>query len=227
MKRTFRIALVVAPGLAFGGAVSLESPPTAVAAPIESPQPAAAAAATPGDAYNLSPTSRTLAPTAVHATSGSVGSPTNVLSHQATRLNGKGSAVTLDFGKEVGGIVTLNFSGASGAGQSVGLAFSESSLHTGTGSDNSADGTPCTNAVFGDPIPGTAKSCHLLGTPPTTTTWTTCAAEAGTCAFTGTHEVAFGANGQYVYGSYSGGTPCPNTVSGDPISGASESCYVQ
>ncbi|WP_405990814.1 MGH1-like glycoside hydrolase domain-containing protein [Streptomyces sp. NBC_00986] len=139
MKRTFRIALVVALGLAFGGAVSLESPPPAAAA--STAAAATAVAATQGDAYNLSPTSRTLAPTAVYGTSGSVSNPTNVLSHQSTRLNGNGSAVTLDFGKEVGGIVTLNFAGASGAGQSVGLAFSESSLYTGTSSDNSAGGT--------------------------------------------------------------------------------------
>ena len=134
MKRAFRIALVVGLGLAFGGAASFESPPPAAAS-------TSAAASTPGDAYNLSPTSRTLAPTSVYGTSGSVSNPTNVLSHQATRLNGNGSAVTLDFGKEVGGIVTLNFSGASGSGQSVGLAFSESSLFTGTSSDNSAGGT--------------------------------------------------------------------------------------
>ncbi|WP_405974008.1 hypothetical protein OG496_37295 [Streptomyces sp. NBC_00988] len=72
-----------------------------------------------------------------------------------------------------------------------------------------------------------STSCYLTGPPPTTTTWTTCAAEAGTCTFTGTHEVAFGANGQYSYGSYTGGTPCTNTVFGDPISGTSKSCYVQ
>nr|WSY51804.1 hypothetical protein OG999_17830 [Streptomyces sp. NBC_00886] len=64
-------------------------------------------------------------------------------------------------------------------------------------------------------------------TPPTAATWTTCAAEAGTCAFTGTHEVAFGANGRYFYGTFTGGTPCTNTVFGDPISGTSKSCYVQ
>jgi hypothetical protein len=114
MKRTFRIALVVVLGLAFGGAVSLESPPPAIA--VSTTAAATAVAATPGDAYNLSPTSRTLAPTTVYGTSGSVSNPTNVLSHQSTRLNGNSSAVTLDFGNEVGGIVTLNFSGASGAG---------------------------------------------------------------------------------------------------------------
>ncbi|WP_329552934.1 hypothetical protein [Streptomyces sp. NBC_00696] len=58
-------------------------------------------------------------------------------------------------------------------------------------------GTPCTNAVFGDPISGTAKTCSLVGAPPNTTTWATCAADNGTCTSTGTHAVASGANGQY------------------------------
>ena len=88
-------------------------------------------------------------------------------------------------------------------------------------------GTPCTNAVFGDPISGTAKSCYLMGPPPSFATWTTCAAENGTCSFSGTHEVAYGANGQYFYGSFNGGTPCTNTVFGDPASGTAKNCYYQ
>lgn len=133
MKSAFRIALVVGLGLAFGGVAPFESPPPATAA--------TTAATTPGDQYNVAPTSRTLAPVSVYRTVGSVSDPTHVLSHQATRLNGNGSAVTLDFGKEVGGIVTLSFSGASGSGQSVGLAFSESSAYVGNSSDNSGGGT--------------------------------------------------------------------------------------
>ncbi len=88
-------------------------------------------------------------------------------------------------------------------------------------------GTSCTNAVFGDPIPGTAKSCYLVGAPPTFTTWTNCATENATCSFSGTHEVAYGANGQYFYGSFGGGTPCTNGVFGDPASGTPKNCYYQ
>ena len=88
-------------------------------------------------------------------------------------------------------------------------------------------GTACTNAVFGDPAFGTAKNCYLMAAPPTVTTWTACAPENGTCAFTGTHEVAFGAGGQYFYGSFTGSTPCTNTVYGDPIAGTAKTCYVQ
>jgi hypothetical protein len=100
----------------------------------------AAAAPPPGaiEALNLSPTSRTLRPTAVFRTTGTVANPQNVLSGQPTRITGQNSSLSLDFGKEVGGIATLTFGAASDANQQVGLAFSESSLFVGANSDISA-----------------------------------------------------------------------------------------
>jgi hypothetical protein len=88
-------------------------------------------------------------------------------------------------------------------------------------------GTACTNAVFGDPAVGTAKTCSIFGPPPGFATWTTCAGENGTCSFTGTHEVAFGAGGRYGYGSFTGGTPCTDAVFGDPAYGTAKACYIQ
>ena len=115
------------------------------AAPGRFAAPAAAAAAfvatpPPGaiEALNLSPTSRTVRPTAVYRTTGTVANPQNVLSDQPTRISGQNSSLTLDFGKEVGGLVTLSFGATSGGGQQVGLAFSESSLYVGNDSDISA-----------------------------------------------------------------------------------------
>jgi hypothetical protein len=101
---------------------------------------AAAAAPPPGaiEALNLSPTSRTVRPTAVYRTTGSVSNPQSVLSDQATRISGTNSSITLDFGKEVGGLVTLSYGAASDGGQQVGLAFSESSQYVGNDSDVSA-----------------------------------------------------------------------------------------
>ena len=131
MHRAYRLALALSACAALLGAPTLGSPTRA----------AAAAASNPGSAYNFSPTSRTLAPTSARTFAGTVSNPSNLLSGQATRLTGKGSAVTLDFGKEVGGIVTLHFAGSSDANQSVGLAFSESPQYVGTSSDNSAGGT--------------------------------------------------------------------------------------
>lgn len=100
----------------------------------------AAATTTPGDAYNESPTTRTLTPTAIYTTSGTVSNPSNLLSGQSTRLSGNSSYVVVDFGKEVGGIVTLTFAASSDSSQSVGLAFSESSSNIGTNSDASSGG---------------------------------------------------------------------------------------
>jgi hypothetical protein len=81
--------------------------------------------------------------------------------------------------------------------------------------------------VFGDPAPNVVKACYLLGPPPTFATWTACAAENGTCSFSGTHEVAFGMGDRYYFGSFTGGTPCNDTVFGDPASGDVKACYVQ
>src|SRR5690349_13013903 len=71
---------------------------------------------------NYSPTSRTVGPVAVYATSGTVTNPNNVLSGSSTRISGTNSYIVLDFGKEVGGIVTLRFAAASNGSQQVGLA---------------------------------------------------------------------------------------------------------
>ena len=110
------------------------------------------------------------------------------------------------------------------------------------------DGTPCTNAVFGDPIVGVGKHCYYRPTTlvptlaptntlvPTATVsntpvptvapvWTYCADENGTCSFSGTKEVRYGENGSYFYLIFTGSTPCTNTVFGDPIPGVFKHCY--
>jgi hypothetical protein len=106
----------------------------------------AAATAAPGhpaghpwDAYNYSPKSRTVRPVAIHSTQGAVTDAGAVLKGRPTRLSGTGSSVTLDFGKDVTGLVTLHFAGSGGA-QRAGLAFSESSDYVGTDTDASTGG---------------------------------------------------------------------------------------
>ena len=71
------------------------------------------------------------------------------------------------------------------------------------------DGTACTNAVFGDPDFRHTESC-AISIPPASTDWTVCAPEGGVCAFTGTMEVRYGANGSYVYQTLTDGTACTN-----------------
>src|SRR5262247_2765659 len=83
-------------------------------------------------------------------------------------------------------------------------------------------GTACTNAVFGDPVVGTAKHCDIGST--STTTWTVCANEGGTCSFSGTQQVRYGANGAYFYKTLSNGTACTNAVFGDPAPGVPKQC---
>ena len=121
--------------------------------------PAAPSSATPPAgalaALNYAPTSRTVAPKAVYSTAGSVANPTNVLSGAATRISGSGSALTLDFGEEVGGLVTLSFGSTSDGSQRVGLAFSESSLYVGTSSDASSGGNADGSITGAAPANGT------------------------------------------------------------------------
>ena len=109
--------------------------------------------------------------------------------------------------------------------------------------------TPCTNAVFGDPISGTFKHCYYrptsvaptevpTSTPvptatlvntdtpvPTAVEWTFCANENGICSFSGTKEVRYGENPSYFYRVFTGSTPCTNTVFGDPLVGVPKHCY--
>jgi hypothetical protein len=66
----------------------------------------------------------------------------------STRLSGAGSEIVLDFGKEVGGLVTVTFAGASDVNQSIGIAFTESSLYIGPNSDASNGGRGPDGAIF-------------------------------------------------------------------------------
>ena len=60
-----------------------------------------------------------------------------------------------------------------------------------------------------------------------TSEWTFCAAEGGTCTFSGTQEVRYGANGLYVYKTFTNATACTNSVFSDPIVGVAKSCSVK
>ena len=134
---TTRLSSVVLLALVAGGLGQVPGAPSAAAPP-----------AGALSALNYAPTSRTVRPVAVYGTSGSVANPQNVLSGAATRLSGTGAALSLDFGKEVGGLVTLSFGSTSDASQRVGLAFSESSSYVGTSSDASSGGN-ADGAIYG------------------------------------------------------------------------------
>ena len=111
-------------------------------------------ASQPWQADNFAPAGRTVAPVGVTRTTGTVTASTAVLHGRATTLTGSGSSITLDFGEEVGGTVSLHFTGASAAGQKLGLAFSESSQYIGTTSDSSNGGSGSDGAIYADVAPG-------------------------------------------------------------------------
>lgn len=74
--------------------------------------------------------------------------------------------------------------------------------------------------------PGTYTVASNPGTYPTPSGYTSCASQNGTCSFTGTESVAYGANGIYSYTTVTGGTACTDAALGDPNYGVVKSCYV-
>lgn len=137
-------ALLATTALLAGTAVATTSPSSA----------APASPAHPWNAYNLSPASRTVTPTGVFRTAGTVTDAAAAITAQPTTLSGAGSSVTYDFGKEVGGLVSLHFAAATPAGQQLGLAFTESSQYVGTTSDASNGGNGPDGAIDAAVTPG-------------------------------------------------------------------------
>ena len=89
-----------------------------------------AAAAVPYDKYILAPSSRTIRPTSVYLSSGSLSSEHTLLDGQAASgesltLAAFNSSVTYDFGKNVAGWINFNTTSSNG---SVGFTFAESSI---------------------------------------------------------------------------------------------------
>lgn len=58
------------------------------------------------------------------------------------------------------------------------------------------------------------------------TAWLSCANEATTCSFSGTHVVRYGANGTYFYLTETSSVFCDNSVFGDPTPGVYKQCDV-
>jgi hypothetical protein len=56
-----------------------------------------------------------------------------------------------------------------------------------------------------------------------------CSDEGETCTYTGTVDIAYGADGEfnYLYNQSSGSIACDNSAFGDPISGVAKACYVK
>ena len=141
------VGVVAATTLTLAGGL----PATAAGAPATP----AKASPRPWDAYNLSPASRTVTPVRITRTTGTVSGASGLLHGRAVTLTGAGSSVTLDFGKEVGGLTSLHFGTGNTADQQLGLAFSESSQYIGPTSDSSNGGSGSDGAIYADVAPGT------------------------------------------------------------------------
>lgn len=111
--------------------------------------------------YNPAPTTRTLSPVAVYSTNGQVNDPAAILTGEPTELSGYGAYVVLDFGKEVGGTVSVHVSAVSDAAQHLGIAFAESSDYLNFSSlptsDNSTGGSARDGAID---VPAVAHSTY-------------------------------------------------------------------
>jgi hypothetical protein len=92
-----------------------------------------------------------------------------------------------------------------------------------------SDGVACTNGVFGDPIVGTVKSCFVQEEVPCDGSWSFCTEEGGTCSFSGTKMVRYGAlkgADEFWYAKEATGSiACTNGAFGDPLVGTKKACY--
>ncbi|GMF20849.1 unnamed protein product [Phytophthora lilii] len=97
----------------------------------------------PWDSYIQSPASRDVVPENIYGSSGDVTlSKTNSL---GATLSGNGSTVTFDFGRQVSGVITVQFGPATTSGSKLGVAFTENKKYIGITSDRATgpvlDGT--------------------------------------------------------------------------------------
>jgi hypothetical protein len=148
---------------------------------------------------------------------------------------------TATFGDPISGVAKSCYSSPAGytfcANENSTCTFSGSMrvIYGANGTSTTAGGfhstiatnsAACNNATFGDPLSGVAKGCYyhsLVGLGPVG--YILCAAENGTCAFSGTANVAYGANNAFKYATATNSIACNNATFGDPLSGVAKACY--
>lgn len=95
--------------------------------------------AVPYSDYILTPTSRTIRPISVYGVNGTVQNAQALTMSNGIALFSGASAVTYDFGKNIGGLVSFNVTDATGSADYIGITFTESSLWISNYSDATAD----------------------------------------------------------------------------------------
>ncbi|HET9976044.1 MAG TPA: hypothetical protein VFQ20_01295 [Burkholderiaceae bacterium] len=91
-----------------------------------------------------------------------------------------------------------------------------------------ASSIACTNAQFGDPVPGTAKQCEYRSgdvVAAAALPWEFCAHEGDQCSFRGPAMLRYGVAGRFAYREASDGLRCSNDdFGGDPAQGSRKQC---
>ncbi len=80
------------------------------------------------------------------------------------------------------------------------------------------------SGLAASPTPTPAPAPAPVPAPPSD--WTSCAAENGTCSFSGTRQVRYGAGSSFVVRTATTSIVCSNAVFGDPIVGVVKTCAV-
>ncbi|KAI5888942.1 Six-hairpin glycosidase [Schizophyllum commune H4-8] len=90
----------------------------------------ASAPSGPWDDFNYAPSTRTVSPIAIYKYEGNVQNPEGLLGSdaQSATLNGAGAWIAVDFGKEVGGVISVNIDSEASSDASLALTFTESPL---------------------------------------------------------------------------------------------------
>ncbi|KAF8153876.1 glycoside hydrolase family 78 protein [Crassisporium funariophilum] len=117
----------------------------------------------PWDAFNLAPTSKTVYPTAIHSTAGSVKDSDLLVGNKGrATLSANNSWIALDFGVEVGGLISMNLqTAASSTTASISLSFTESpTFIRPTASDDSS--FPSENTTYDGVLRVSSSSGHWV-----------------------------------------------------------------
>ncbi|KAJ6484860.1 Six-hairpin glycosidase [Mycena sanguinolenta] len=129
------------------------------------PTTLALAPAGPWDAFNFAPKSKTVYPAAIREVEGTVTNSQGLVNNSGSAtLNGQGTYITLDFGVEVGGLISINLDSVAST-SSLALSFTESPMFIRpTASDDSS--TPSASTTYDTVLPITAPLTTGLWTQP-------------------------------------------------------------
>jgi hypothetical protein len=87
-----------------------------------------------------------------------------------------------------------------------------------------SNGEFCREWYGNGPDIGACEFVASVAPPPPPTQWVLCANENEFCAFSGTRQVRYGAQGVFAFGTFTDGVLCANEIFGDPLVGVVKAC---